>query len=91
MDGGSNFDTSCDLTASMIVTSDYDGAVRVYLKQKAFDEIVEANKIDLGGMEIKYNEKGELVAEGPEGEKNGDMPEEGMVGGGLGLGMTAAF
>ncbi|GMH71040.1 hypothetical protein TrRE_jg8386, partial [Triparma retinervis] len=89
MDGGSNFDTSCDLSAGMVVTSDYDGAVRVYLKQTVYEEIVEANKIDLGGLTVKYNEMGEQVVEGP--TDVGGKPEEGMVGGGLGLGMTAAF
>jgi len=77
MDGGNNFDTQADLSASMIATSDYDGAIRVYMRQTAYDEIVEANKIDLGGLEVLEN-----LQQGP---------IEGQVGGGLGMGMEEAF
>ncbi|GMH94275.1 hypothetical protein TrST_g13695 [Triparma strigata] len=76
LDGGSNFDCGEDLSSAMVVTGDYDGGIRVYLRAKVYEELVEVNKIDLG------KGKGQGVP---------NVARVGEVGGGLGWGGDTAF
>ena len=86
LDGGCQFDVTSDLTAAMIITSDYDGTLRVYMRKRCHDEIVEANRINLGDVEVCYNERGEPTVKGPN-----ETPGVGEVGGGFDFAATTTL
>jgi hypothetical protein len=69
MDGGSAWDTVHDLSASMVVAADYEGGLKIYIKRSVFDDIVEANRVDVT----------------PDAAGLGDMPANGGGAGGGGF------
>jgi len=87
--GGTSYDTQYDLSASMVVASDYDGSIRVYLKKATFDEMVEVNR-----KEDVKEEFAEPANMNQFGSSNGGGANPGMfgsVGGGFDPTMTTDF